>query len=163
MNPSSTIGRHQITTRFTANVRIVYMDYAIADELLPVYNSFMKTILSHDRFGKGSMAGSSKRLSNFLIDLYSNVRSKFSVDEHRHYLFTPRNITYLIFSILRYEIPEAQSLIEILIYESSRIYKDRLVNNESRQRFDNVLYTLLKNHLKFPNRLTDTYFLSKIV
>ena len=163
MNPSSTIGRHQITTRFTANVRIVYMDYAIADELLPVYNSFMKTILSHDRFGKGSMAGSSKRLSNFLIDLYSNVRSKFSVDEHRHYLFTPRNITYLIFSILRYEIPEAQSLIEILIYESSRIYKDRLVNNESRQRFDNVLYTLLKNHLKFPNRLTDTYFLSKSV
>jgi dynein heavy chain 2 len=107
MNPSSTIGRHQISTRFTANVRVVYMDYAVAEELLPVYNSFMKTILSHSRFGNGSMAGSSKRLSSFLIDLYSNVRSKFSVDEHRHYIFTPRNITYLIFSILRYEIPEA--------------------------------------------------------
>jgi dynein heavy chain 2 len=163
MNPSSTIGRHPISTRFTANVRVVYMDYAIADELLPVYSSYMKTILSHPRFGGGAMAQSSKRLSNFLIDLYTNVRSKFTVDEHRHYLFTPRNITYMIFSILRYEIPEAQSLIEIMIYESSRIYRDRLVDGESGKRFDNVLYTLLKNHLKYPTKLQDTYFLSKIV
>lgn len=27
MNPSSTIGRHKISTRFTANVRIYYMSY----------------------------------------------------------------------------------------------------------------------------------------
>lgn len=163
MNPSSTIGRHPISTRFTANVRVVYMDYAISDELLPVYGTYMKTILSHERFGNGSMAQSSKRLSSFLIDLYSNVRSKFSVDEHRHYIFTPRNVTYMIFSILRYEIPEAQSLIEIMIYESSRIYRDRLVDAECGKRFDNLLYSLLKTHLKYPNRLQDTYFLSKIV
>lgn len=50
-----------------------------------------------------------------------------------------------------------------MIYESSRIYRDRLVDDESGMRFDNVLYTLLKNHLKYPNRLQDTYFLSKIV
>jgi hypothetical protein len=50
-----------------------------------------------------------------------------------------------------------------MIYESSRIYRDRLVDTESGKRFDNVLYTLLKNHLKYPNRLQDTYFLSKVV
>ena len=27
MNPSTTIGRHKISTRFTANVRLAYMDY----------------------------------------------------------------------------------------------------------------------------------------
>ena len=27
MNPSTTIGRHRISTRFTANVRLCYMDY----------------------------------------------------------------------------------------------------------------------------------------
>ena len=27
MNPSSTIGRHAISTRFTANVRVLFIDY----------------------------------------------------------------------------------------------------------------------------------------
>lgn len=81
MNPSTTLGRHKISTRFTANVRICYMDYPNSEELLPVYAEFMKTILTHDRFGKGSMATSSKRLSTFLIDVYSQVKQRFSVDE----------------------------------------------------------------------------------
>lgn len=107
MNPSTTLGRHKISTRFTANVRICYMDYPNAEELLPVYAEFMRTILTHPRFGNGSMATSSKRLSTFLIDVYTQVKSRFSVDEQRHYLFTPRDITTMIFSMLRYEIPEA--------------------------------------------------------
>ena len=94
------------------------------------------------------MANSSKKLAQFLIDLYSNVRQKFSVDDHRHYLFTPRDLTGLVFNMLRYEINEAQGLIETFIYESSRIFKDRLVDKDSKMRFDKILYSLLKNHLR---------------
>lgn len=127
MNPSTTIGRHKISSRFTANVRIAFIEYPTSEELLPVYSDFMKTILSHPLFG-GSLANSSKKLSQFLIELFSSVKSNFSIDEHRHYLFTPRDITQLIFSLLRYEIKDAQTLVEVLIYESSRIFKDRLVD-----------------------------------
>jgi len=95
------------------------------------------------------MANSSKKLAQFLIDLYSNVRQKFSVDDHRHYLFTPRDLTGLVFNLLRYEINEAQGLIETFIYESSRIFKDRLVDKDSKVRFDKILYSLLKNHLRY--------------
>ena len=163
MNPSTTLGRHKISTRFTANVRICYMDYPNAEELLPVYAEFMKTILSHPRFGNGSMANSSKRLSTFLIDLYTQVKNKFSVDEHRHYLFTPRDITTMIFAMLRYEIPEAQALIEILIYESCRVFRDRLVDREAKKRFDNILYGCLKQHLKYQDKLVDTFFISLVM
>ena len=76
-----------------------------------------------------------------MIELYSNVKNKFSVDEHRHYLFTPREITQLVFSLLRYDIREAAGLIEVLIYEASRIFKDRLVDKNSKANFDQVLYT----------------------
>jgi hypothetical protein len=51
--------------------------------------------------------------------------------------------------MLRYEIPEAQALIEVLIYESNRVFRDRLVDRESKRKFDSILYTLLKNHLKY--------------
>jgi len=71
MNPSSTLGRHKINTRFTANVKVLFMDYPASEELLPVYTEFMKTILSQPRFGNGAMANSSRRISTFLIDLYS--------------------------------------------------------------------------------------------
>ena len=102
------------------------------------------------------MANSSKRLSTFLIDLYAQVKQKFSVDEHRHYLFTPRELTAMIFQMLRYEIPEAQALIEVLIYESNRVFRDRLVDRESKRKFDSILYTLLKNLLKYGEQLKDT-------
>jgi len=95
------------------------------------------------------MANSSKKLAQFLIDLYSNVTQKFSFDDHRHYLFTPRDLTGLVFNMLRYEINEAQGLIETFIYESSRIFKDRLVDKDSKMRFDKILYSLLKNHLRY--------------
>jgi dynein heavy chain 2 len=163
MNPSSTIGRHRISTRFTANVRICYMEYPSNDELTPVYAEFLKTILSHPSFAKGAMANSSKKLAAFLVELYSNVRQKFSVDDHRHYLFTPRDITGLCFNLLRYDVPEAQALIETLVYEASRIFRDRLVDRDSKQRFDKLLYSLLKSHLRFGEQLKDTYFISKVV
>jgi hypothetical protein len=51
--------------------------------------------------------------------------------------------------MLRYEINEAQGLIETFIYESSRIFKDRLVDKDSKMRFDKILYSLLKNHLRY--------------
>lgn len=99
------------------------------------------------------MAGSAKKLAQFMIELYTNVKSKFSVDEHRHYLYTPRDITSLVFSLLRYDIREPQALIEVLIYESSRIFKDRLVDKESKAKFDSTLYNLLKTHLKYNDKL----------
>jgi dynein heavy chain 2 len=162
MTPSSTIGRHQISTRFTANVRICCMEYPAKEELLTVYADFLKTILSHPRFAGGQMATSSKKLAAFLVELYSTVQQKFSVDEHRHYLFTPREITGLVFNLLRYEIAEAQGLIETFIYESGRTFRDRLVDREGRMRFDKVLYALLKSHLRFGEQLTGTYFISKV-
>ena len=109
------------------------------------------------------MANSSKKLAQFLIDLYSKVRQRFSIDDHRHYLFTPRDVTGLIFNLLRYEIQEAQGLIETLVYESSRIFKDRLVDKESKMQFDKILYGLLKSHLRYNDTLRDTYFISKVV
>jgi dynein heavy chain 2 len=69
----------------------------------------------------------------------------------------------MIFSMLRYEIPEAQALIEILIYESNRVFRDRLVDRENKKKFDNILYASLKNHLKYQDKLVDTYFISLVM
>jgi len=51
--------------------------------------------------------------------------------------------------MLRYEIPDAGSLIEVMVYESQRTFKDRLVDRDAKKRFDVILYGLLKQHLKY--------------
>lgn len=163
MNPSTTIGRHKISSRFTANVKLAYMDYPSQEELLPVYNVYLKTILTHPRLGGGKLAGSTRRLASFLIDLFGDIKSKFSVDDHRHYLFTPRMVTQLIFQLLRYEIPDAGPLIATLVYEAQRVYRDRLVDRNSKKSFDQCLFKRVQSDLKFPvNKLEEVYFLSKI-
>ena len=42
--------------------------------------------------------------------------------------------------LLRYEIPDAQTLIETLIYECQRVFKDRLVDRQSKKQFDTLMY-----------------------
>jgi len=45
---------------------------------------------------------------------------------------------------MRYEAPGAEQLVEILVYEGSKIFKDRLVDLESKQNFDQILFSSLK-------------------
>ena len=83
------------------------MEYPTNEELAPVYGEFLRTLLSHPGYAGGKMASSSKKVAQFIIELYSQVRQKFSIDDHSHYLFTPRDITGLVFNVLRYDIVEA--------------------------------------------------------
>jgi hypothetical protein len=64
---------------------------------------------------------------------------------------------------MRYDIQEALGLVETLIYEASRIFRDRLVDKQSKLSFDKTLYAVLKERLDFQDRLRDTYFISKVV
>ena len=63
---------------------------------------------------------------------------------------------------MRYEAQGAEALVEDFTYESFRLFKDRLVNIESKQALDQFVYTQLRNHLKYGQTIRNVYFLSKI-
>jgi len=78
------------------------------------------------------------------------LRSRFSQDEHSHYLFTPRDLTRWCLSLLRYDFSSirndatAESLLEIWTYEGCRLFKDRLVGNDAQDKFDQLIDKILK-------------------
>jgi len=39
-----------------------------------------------------------------MVDVYDNVKKKFSVDDQRHYMFNPRDLTQWAVGMLRYEL-----------------------------------------------------------
>lgn len=50
MTPSSTIGRHELSSRFTANVRILYIDYPTKEELKFIYEDYAYSLFT-SKFG----------------------------------------------------------------------------------------------------------------
>eukprot|EP01035_Chromulina_nebulosa_P017589 gene17589-23159_t len=139
MNAATTVGRHILSTRFTAVVRILVVDYPEKNELVSVYDQFLSCVLKsvniHD---KRWLSSDREKLSDALIDIYEKCRDKFTVDDQRHYLFTPRDITLWVVNICRYDLT-LNELLDVLTYESYRIFRDRLVNNESTSRFDQII------------------------
>ena len=50
MNPATTIGRYVLSTRFTANVRIAYIDYPSDVDLEVIYSAYYQAILQNPNY-----------------------------------------------------------------------------------------------------------------
>lgn len=84
-----------------------------------------------------------KKLAGTIVSIYDGVRSRFSVDEQRHYLFTPRDLTSFVVSLLRYRV-DSEPLLDIVAYEAQRHFRDRLVSSDAETRFDSLLVATLR-------------------
>ncbi|RHY58768.1 hypothetical protein DYB34_000770 [Aphanomyces astaci] len=153
MNAATTVGRHVLSTRFTAIVRVAYMDYPTGDELTAVYSTFLEAVSALQD------ATNRDKLARSMVELYESIRAKFSVDDHRHYLFTPRDLTRWTFGLLRYDLA-GEEVLDVLAYEARRLFRDRLVDADSKSKFDAALNTILKTHWRHHAKLQDAYFTS---
>lgn len=164
MNPSTTIGRHPLSPRFTATVRLAYMDYPDPRELAAIYGAYMAAAfgpasgirLADDRF-RGAAA--LHKLAATMVEVHAGVLQRFSVDEQRHYLFTPRDLTSWVRGLMRYPLEEEQ-LLEVLAYEAARVYRDRLVDADAAAKFDAGLAAALRSTWGFNPDLRDVLYTS---
>ena len=80
MNPATTVGRHPLSSRFTAIVRVAYMDYPEPKELVNVYTSYLTAVLSGATSDpRWNVDKNVNKLANTLVDTYDQVKSKFSI------------------------------------------------------------------------------------
>ncbi|UJR10563.1 hypothetical protein I4U23_014763 [Adineta vaga] len=170
MNPSNTLGRHKLSTRFTSIVRICSINYPNEEQLQIIYANYLQAILAQQlpNHKVWSSHGKVHQLALSMIHVYNELRSKFSQDEHSHYLFTPRDLTRWCLSLLRYDFSSirndgsTESLLEIWTYEACRLFKDRLVGNEAQDKFDQLLDKILRTDWSSSaaNALRDAFFVS---
>ena len=59
----------------------------------------------------GGQEDNRTKLANTMVELYEQVTGKFSVDDHRHYLFTPRDLTAWVQGLMRYD-ASAEAVLE---------------------------------------------------
>lgn len=138
MNPSTTIGRYPLCSRLNSIMHICSIDYPSKQQLETIYTHFLKTMFYNDE--KFSMHPVWRQPNNIsllaegMVELYTEIKDKFRVDEYAHYLFTPRDLTNMVLGLLRYEYTysdKADEVIDFWINEARRTFCDRIVRNHS--------------------------------
>ncbi|KAL3666923.1 hypothetical protein V7S43_007870 [Phytophthora oleae] len=163
MNAATTVGRHPLSTRFTAIVKVAYMDYPSTEELSVVYSTFLEGVFDSSSTlnlpATWKDSANRDRLAKSMVEVYDTVKTKFSVDEQRHYLFTPRDLTKWVFALVRYDL-EHEDVLDALAHEARRLFRDRLVDNEAKSKFDGILNSVWKQQWRHAIKLQDVYFSS---
>uniref|UniRef100_A0AAF5DHG2 Cytoplasmic dynein 2 heavy chain 1 n=1 Tax=Strongyloides stercoralis TaxID=6248 RepID=A0AAF5DHG2_STRER len=137
-------GNNQLSRRFLSKLRVVTIEYPTEEELITIYTEFLKPILN------SSLKSTSKieALASSIVSIYKAIHERFTPALCTHYTFTPKYITKLCLSLMRYNITEdnINSLIgPVLSYECLKIFGDRLINNDHRIDLDNILSSILGN------------------
>lgn len=164
MNPATTVGRNELSARFSAITNVLYMNYPKQQELELVYKNFLKAVISlapkllDDRWRSDEMQG---KLASSMIGVYENMKKKFTVDDQRHYLFNPRDLTEWTFGLLRYDL-SSQDILDIWSYEASRLFADRLVDVDEQKKFAGMVVQNLRNTFRYEPQDQKFYFTSLV-
>ena len=140
MNPATTVGRHPITSRFTAIAGIAYMPYIPREQMSEVYERMFGEFVANTKYAKDALR---RQLADTVLEVYEKVSEAFSADDHRHYKFTPRTITEWIQALHRYDL-QTVDLVQALYYEAGRTFKDRLVGAQAGKHFDTLVSNVFR-------------------
>ncbi|XP_013869519.1 cytoplasmic dynein 2 heavy chain 1 [Austrofundulus limnaeus] len=151
MSTGGAVGSHALTSRFSSIVRICTIDYPDREQLQTIYSAYLQPVLQHSLGSQAAWATTGKihQLAGFFVQLYEQVKTKFTVDDHSHYLFTPCILTEWVLSLLRYDLTSAQSnltdsILEVVAYEARRLFRDRLVSSKDVHNFENILSSIIR-------------------
>ncbi|XP_030099868.1 cytoplasmic dynein 2 heavy chain 1 isoform X1 [Mus musculus] len=152
MSAGGRLGRHKLTTRFTSIVRLCAIDYPEREQLQTIYGAYLEAVL-HKNLKNHSIWGSSSKiylLAGSMVQVYEQVRAKFTVDEYSHYFFTPCILTQWVLGLFRYDLEGGSSnhpldyVLEIVAYEARRLFRDKIVGVKELHLFDNILTSVLQ-------------------
>ncbi|XP_053164065.1 cytoplasmic dynein 2 heavy chain 1 isoform X1 [Hemicordylus capensis] len=147
MSAGGTLGRHKLTSRFTSIVRLCAIDYPERDQLQTIYSAYLEPVLHKNLKNHPSWGSLAKihQLAGSMVQVYEQVRAKFTVDDHSHYLFTPCILTQWVLGLFRYDLGGGSSthtldtVLEIVAYEARRLFRDKIVGAKEIHAFDNIL------------------------
>ncbi|XP_044933442.1 cytoplasmic dynein 2 heavy chain 1 isoform X4 [Mustela putorius furo] len=152
MSAGGRLGRHKLTTRFTSIVRLCAVDYPEREQLQTIYGAYLEPVL-HKNLKSHSIWGSSSKiylLAGSMVQVYEQVRAKFTVDDYSHYFFTPCILTQWVLGLFRYDLEGGSSnhpldyVLEIVAYEARRLFRDKIVGAKELHLFDSILTSVFQ-------------------
>lgn len=142
VSPQNSLGRHALSGRFAAAVRTLYVADPQEDELRAIASAQLCRSLAgrtDPAFAGSALPGAADRLAATMVRVWADVRSRFGASEHRHYVFTPRDVVVWADGLRSYAPGEAGAVVAAAGYEGRRVFRDKLVTPDERSAFDSIL------------------------
>lgn len=112
LNPIISFGRYKLSTRFTANVRLLYIDNPSKKELGRIYHAMLKSYTTE--LSQSLSAETLKKSAVFLTEIFEHTVKTFIPQKFSHYVFTPRDIVKAMEGIRYYAPGDDRAFLDIL-------------------------------------------------
>ncbi|XP_078413797.1 dynein axonemal heavy chain 3 [Cetorhinus maximus] len=143
-------GRNDITGRFTRHLNIISIDSFDDDTMMKIFTS-----ISDWHFGKGfetTFLRLGKMMVQATMAVYKAAMDNFlPTPSKSHYVFNLRDFSRVIKGVLlcpSTHLKEGEKLIRLWIHEVYRVFYDRLIADDDRQTFFNIIKQTTSNFFK---------------
>ena len=142
MNPSSDLGRHELSTRLTACTQIVYVDYPNQTDMQVIVKSLVEETFAKSQHIAGLLKSKPSyvdSVATFLLEMFKFMKATFLPENQKHYGFTPKDISSILESVLNYEVDNTEELSFAVISETNLAFRSRLTKSEELSKYDQNL------------------------
>ncbi|KAH8074196.1 dynein light chain binding protein [Aureococcus anophagefferens] len=155
MNPATTVGRHPLSTRFTATVRVCVLDYPDTAELTAVYAELLEIALdaagarggdAATRTSRPSPSPASARSSPRRSSRSTSASRRPSSSTTRATTSSRRATSAWVSNLLA---DRGEDLLNVVAYEGLRLFKDRMVDADAEAKLDGILGGVLRSRWRF--------------
>ncbi|VDN60499.1 unnamed protein product [Dracunculus medinensis] len=137
MNVIDDPGHYLLSPRFTSLLRIYTVDYPLEEDLIVICVAYLEYFLREGTFSSREI----EKIARLIVKIFEELQAAFKTYDNPHYLFAPKDLTKWIIGITRYDIGgnDYQHLNQCVLYECQRLFRDRLINDEHKIKFDEIL------------------------
>nr|XP_060500991.1 dynein axonemal heavy chain 9-like [Panthera onca] len=147
MNP--TAGSFTINPRLQRHFSVLVLSFPGADALASIYGTILTQHLKLGNFPE-SLQKSSPQLINLALTFHRKITTTFLPTAIKfHYVFNLRDLANIFQGILFSSVEcvkSTQDLVKLYLHESSRVYRDKLVEEKDFDLFDKEAHRLFAPH-----------------
>jgi len=132
-NPPTDAGRVEMSHRFMRHAPLLLVDFPAQDSLKQIYGTFNGGMMKLFP----NLRADTESLTEAMVELYTECKSKFTPEMQPHYFFSPRELSRWVRGIYEAVVDMDQGLsreelVRIWAHEALRLFCDRLVEQSEK-------------------------------
>lgn len=139
-------GRNPVTNRFTRHFCFLSFAEMSDESLVRIFTTILSAFLK-SRFNEG-VQSVCDAIIHGTVDIYNNIRTELlPTPSKSHYTFNLRDMSKVVQGVMRADpkfTTDSTQLVVLWLHETSRVFEDRLINDEDHRWFQNKQNSLLE-------------------
>ena len=146
-NPPTDAGRVAMSQRFLRHAPLLLVDFPAKDSLMQIYSTFNGGMMKLFP----NLKGETQALTEAMVEVYSDIQSKFTPDMQPQYFYSPRELSRWVRGVYESVVHMDQGLsreelVRIWAHESLRLFCDRMIEESERDWCEKKIDEVARKH-----------------